>query len=649
MSGLRAWFQDLLSLEGVPRCQVCRFPLARRLNLTVFKWQASIEASARRGCENCAILATFIAQNTHSSEAAHWLKFRPGPYFHVSASSFDQWLEICKPDTGSLQGNGPSVVHEPADIHHYFSYGTRLVGGTGDEVALSQARGWLDDCRLNHTKCQAKPNPNFVPSRLLRIHDSNEAFRLLEKDDDDILLPVAYAALSHRWSPETEAIILTTANLERRKQHGIAADDLPRVMHDAILALCRIGLSYVWIDSLCIVQDSKGDWQHEAGQMADVYSNAELTLSAAWVPDSGESLFCDRQDPSKFSNMDIGPVQADGTRPFFLRPLIPHFDADNLDQGWFYAESWPLMDRGWVYQEQLLSRRTLYFTRHELVWICQEKHACECGRLNKQVSAAPGEDELDDGWQTIVQTYSQRVLTKPSDRLPAIAGVAAKYATTASKTESPPGRYLCGLWERNLVSLLLWWARDPLPRGKTLEPMPSWSWAAVTGAVTFWISFRSPNVDVVDVSVEYHGESFVGRVKDARLVLAGPTVEGIIRVSDDDDREGLCQTHDSSCLDPGGKSWFVHHDEVKWHLHPDYLLCCSGEHSVPDGSKVSVVVFPPLEWKESDMYVCALVLQEVPGTADVDRPAYRRIGCIRRMQVDEFKKAFQLRRTLEII
>jgi hypothetical protein len=309
------------------------------------------------------------------------------------------------------------------------------------------------------------------------------------------------------------------------------------------------------------------------------------------------------------------------------------------------------MDRGWVYQEQFLSRRSLHFTRHELVWVCLEKHACECGRLQKpKRNISAGSDEAQKGsWETIIQTYSKRALTKPSDRLPALAGVAARYSMATPNPESP-GRYLCGLWERDLVFLLCWRAvANPLPRGEASEPMPTWSWAAVPGPVTYGYSPFVDSVEVVDARVEYHGESFVGRVKEARLILAGPTVQGTIHAYPP--RPGSDNPHHPSCLGLGTASWSVHLHQQIWYFSPDYLLCCSGDHSVPHRSKVTCLVFS--SWEGDLPRVFGLILQEVPGTGTRGRPLYRRIGYIEKWETwhgELTQMVFQRQRqTLEII
>ncbi|KAK1829280.1 heterokaryon incompatibility protein-domain-containing protein [Podospora conica] len=659
-------------LEEV-RCGICLFPLPPHLWDPEFEddfqpsfAQGCIDASAQRGCENCAILAPLLAQQIiRPWEEAEWRHDWNDRFLEVlhDEEPFETQFQICTLDPRYVRHRG---FDEPADsAHPYLEYGTKLpAGGTGDEASLSQAGRWMDDCRVNHPKCQPKPNPNFVPNRLLHIDGSVGPFRLLENHDNQPRTPVPYAALSHRWSPETETIILTKANLESRQKQGITVDVLPRMMLDAILVLRRLGIEYVWIDSLCIVQDSAADWHSEAGQMADVYSNAELTLSATWVPGVGQSLFCQRQDPAEFSTTNIGPIQANGTRPCFIRPRIPHFNADNLETGWsdlYERKYWPLMDRGWVYQEQFLSRRSLHFMRHELIWICLEKHACECGLLHKtEENLEVDPDPPLTMWKSIVEAYSQRVLTKPSDRLPAIAGVAARYSASTYNKE-PPGRYLCGLWERDFLSLLGWSVVEEscVPRPQLSEPMPTWSWAATLGEVEFQGTSGSNEVEVVDVRVEYHGESFVGRVKEAHLTLAGPVVVGTVHFnttcSTYDETRYHQSAHDPSCSDPPTKGWVL--DSVVGGsltssvLRPDFMLCCSEDSRVPVGSKVTCLVFSPGSRYDYQFYhPFVLVLQKVPGTEGSGRPLYRRIGSVWSLENATREWADNLpRQTLEII
>jgi hypothetical protein len=201
---------------------------------------------------------------------------------------------------------------------------------------------------------------------------------------------------------ETEAVILKTTTIEERKKGGIPLACLPQMMQGVVSVLRGFGIPYLWIDSLCILQDSAADWADQATMMAQVYSNAEVTIAATWCHGSGRSLFSGRHG-SNFLDVDLPGTGCEF--PMFVRRRIPHFQDKNGtptlqlgdgvtdsassgvsqsgddDEGQSTPSSptlLPLLGRGWVFQEQRLSPRMLHFTKHEIVWTCGETTACEC-------------------------------------------------------------------------------------------------------------------------------------------------------------------------------------------------------------------------------------------------------------------------------
>lgn len=155
----------------------------------------------------------------------------------------------------------------------------------------------------------------------------------------------------------------------------------------------------------------------------------------------------------------------------FVREGVEHFRwlnrvglVDGED-----GRHWPLLRRGWVYQEQWLSRRMLHFTKREVVWVCKQGMACECGwyrledkRGAEAVEDGGGEQEGDNAdedaeeektrpseWKEIVEEYSERDFTRISDRLPALGGIATVHACCCRDARQvslwavgygPPGR-----------------------------------------------------------------------------------------------------------------------------------------------------------------------------------------------------------------
>jgi hypothetical protein len=92
----------------------------------------------------------------------------------------------------------------------------------------------------------------------------------------DIVAP--YIALSHCWG-QTAIVRTTKATFARRKQ-GIDISLLPPAFRDAIDIACRLDVRYLWIDSLCIIQDDQLDWQTKSARMSTIYQQTLLTISA---------------------------------------------------------------------------------------------------------------------------------------------------------------------------------------------------------------------------------------------------------------------------------------------------------------------------------------------------------------------------------
>lgn len=214
----------------------------------------------------------------------------------------------------------------------------------------------------------------------------------------------AYIALSHCWGNSQPCVTAhaTTedgaSTLEHRKR-GIFWNTLPKTFQDAITVTSLLGLSFIWIDSLCIIQNDKEDWATESAKMADIYEHASLTISA--TVSAGDSYGCFSSSFSTSRSLLISLPEDVGTCEIAVRKPISHWDT--LGQGELHAR-FPLMSRGWAFQERLLSRRILHFSESELVWECRELTTCECGGFGEQTSPAGafhqsigiGEDERRD-------------------------------------------------------------------------------------------------------------------------------------------------------------------------------------------------------------------------------------------------------------
>ena len=165
---------------------------------------------------------------------------------------------------------------------------------------------------------------------------------------------------------------LTKETLEQREK-GIQRSLLPRTLRDAIKICKWLNINYLWIDALCIVQDDLVEWNEEAPRMAEVYEGAYITIAATSAADCNDGCISPRE-----ASKEILGVHDCG-KPFsvFVRPRLGHaalFFSNNDSE-------YPVFQRGWCFQERILSRRVLHFTKKELIFECSEGLRCDCSRV----------------------------------------------------------------------------------------------------------------------------------------------------------------------------------------------------------------------------------------------------------------------------
>lgn len=222
-------------------------------------------------------------------------------------------------------------------------------------------------CDEKH-ECMAVQGPtessSELPTRIIDVgrYDA-EPIRLVETSQE----PAAtgrYIALSHRWGDlRREQRFCTYAdNLTQRKER-IEFDELPASFQDAVRVTRALGVRYLWIDSLCIIQEDPKDWAAESGKMEDVFSHAYCTIAASSAQSSLVGFLGDRRPRDAFRLLTPGEV------PLYLAEDIDDFRTD--------VENSVLSSRGWVLQERALSRRTIYFTSTQVYWECGNGVVCE--------------------------------------------------------------------------------------------------------------------------------------------------------------------------------------------------------------------------------------------------------------------------------
>jgi hypothetical protein len=280
-------------------------------------------------------------------------------------------------------------------------------------------------------------------------------------------------------------------NLNALKKN-VQWQSLPKTFQDAMIVSRRLGIRYVWIDSLCIIQDDLSDWAREAARMASVYSYSYLTIAATKAANCEQGLFA-TSPPRPIQTLQTLNRDGKSLEVIVSRLGLPHWSGPRD------TSDWPLLQRAWVWQERLLSPRVLHFCKDELIWECMEGNSCQCGDSNMGWYPTPPwveskENTTDEkgmktithlDWHHIVEGYSSLSLSRASDKLPALAGLADKAQS------STRGRYFAGLWEKSLIVDLLWardyrntegWKALPRPQGAA---RPTWSWVSIAAGIGF--------------------------------------------------------------------------------------------------------------------------------------------------------------------
>lgn len=271
----------------------------------------------------------------------------------------------------------------------------------------------------------------------------------------------AYAALSYCWGT-CPALKSTRSSLASHKR-GLSVAEMPLTLRDAVRVTRDLGLRYLWVDALCILQDCEEDWRRESERMGEVYGHAFVTLFAFGARDCEGGLFspADQKSPSKLTNSRLR----------------------------FKDE--PLNHRAWALQEWHLSPRRLIFTSYDAIFDCLQGPKREFGHGVYHHRILPSAIPSAWDWELLVINYSSRELTNPGDKLPAISGLAQQFEKISNGRS---GRYLAGLWEAYLPSSLVWHRMSvsfnlPQPNRDLARPAsyraPTWSWASINGTVEF--------------------------------------------------------------------------------------------------------------------------------------------------------------------
>ncbi|KAF1954419.1 HET-domain-containing protein [Byssothecium circinans] len=410
----------------------------------------------------------------------------------------------------------------------------------GSSATFDIAKKWLNECQQDHLGC-LHGSLSKLPTRVVDVGTLEVplAPRLIISNG----LRARYIALSHCWGGNI-AVTLTKNTLSTF-QAALPYTELPQNFRDAITITQELGVRYLWIDSLCIIQDSKQDWASESALMGIVYRDSTVTISAMASANSSSGIL-NSQEPSLRLTHKLRVYENKDQSDEVTAELIqsPQKGMETMDHLW---RDGPLTFRGWTLQEFVLSPRHLFYGRHQIYWKCPDGYRSVAEgelrdsdvpvrfeeltrvlhreRLSTVPSTMPDRRQLLDDYYTIVCEYCRRSLTKSSDKLPAFSGIASGLLPVLG------GDYVAGIWTSDLVHGLLWrnrfWNRGQ-PEPCVDSSAPSWSWAAAPWIVYF--PFRNLPPTLWQVRLLSHDIVPVdkvnpfGQIESARLVLEGFTI-----------------------------------------------------------------------------------------------------------------------------
>ena len=557
-------------------CTVCKDALAgRRHSMISYKpiqdaphhfWKSSLRLEAERGCRICGVVWQSWLRTPVSVPALLGL-WKPvssytwsgdGQNFEISSNTAE-WFETKHNVVFKVLDMGTNKLQWDSVNRNVGEY-------TWSPRIIEIAKSWLSSCEHEHEQCLSLVRgKSYVPTRLIRITRHSQGLRLslhLTTPDEK---PLQYATLSHCWGQ------IGHGKLELNNYSVYLLDiplrALPLNFRHAVQIAADLSFEFIWIDSLCIIQGCKEDWDREAPMMRDVYINSACNLAATDASDSTQGLI--------FVRNTVGLIPA--TCSFDGSVYLTN-DSDSFGH--------PLYHRAWVMQELLLAPRTLHFGRAQVYWSCNKTIASEIypgGISNSSASHIDHHPALDfavshgSGVTTILNTklMNSQFGTMPSyrngvqqinmDKFPSSSvGAKSLLASVGSCTMKPSlvsrmkarehqtivsdpshpfnywallvesytemnitvpadrpvaifgivlllaphlGQYLGGLWQVFLPMELLWETSITSRRPEGYQA-PSWSWLSVEGPILYTRCYKLEHgqafmLTVLDTFIEY--------------------------------------------------------------------------------------------------------------------------------------------------
>lgn len=367
-----------------------------------------------------------------------------------------------------------------------------------DPHCLRKIQNWIEECVHDHPACvenawtTRSADDDGLPRRLLWMKDCREVPPLVRLVTTDSQRSYTYLALSHVWA-------FTEPYQTIRENYSDHTDRVPwellsQALQETVVLALTLRYEYLWVDSLCIIQDDPADKEKELPRMSLVYGQAAVVFAAHGCHLGFEKLsLLVIKDPSHLDDARV-----------YCRPKISH---SNLFSASRDPSSW--LGRAWCMQELIFAPRVLHFGRwtEELFFECNTLIKCECGALNrdgserkltlkkkitealtraeKDVEATEQRNELWKVYIMACENYTSRGISLPTDTLPAVSSLMRHFIPYL-------GAYHAGLWEHNLLLSLQWEAAFTVLSSRHEDYVaPSFSWASRSGGVVWYMDTSS--------------------------------------------------------------------------------------------------------------------------------------------------------------
>ncbi|KAI1737961.1 heterokaryon incompatibility protein-domain-containing protein [Xylaria scruposa] len=404
-----------------------------------------------------------------------------------------------------------------------YAIGSPSLAYTGDTIQVWC--NWFRACSETHSRCRKfEQQPHkFTPKKLIQLlpndHGVISDWKLISSIGD-----VPYITLSHCWGSSQPTRLTKESLYEFSRPSSVLS--LPKTYQHAIAIANSLKFQYLWIDSLCIVQDDDDDWKTQSRYMGLIYRNAACNIAATWATDSNDGCFIYR-NPDTVRSCLITLHRA-----FDMSSIYQIYDDDlyGLD-----VVCGPLNSRGWVVQERHFARRQLNFAKHQVYWECYELVASEqfpSGLTSKTCQQKPTLDFQDEraihqAWSKLVWSFSNSYLTRKSDKLYAISGLITELERLTGDS------CIAGLWKTNLYSQLCWYSIGHPRLSVTTQGYvaPTWSWAHIDGSVSVDASYddglAASWIEVVDIDENPVAQEGSPTTVEQKIVIKGIALRGL--------------------------------------------------------------------------------------------------------------------------